>query len=346
MVWRPLRILAIFLVVGLLVGLAVVGPQRPEVSMNPARRGTFSAQSQPPAGAQVVRIGFYPVAVYNLDQASNTFYADAYVWLKWKGEIDPTATLEFVNMVEEWGKQQEPLRPEPITLKDGSSYQSFKVEGRFVQPFSLVDYPLDRHDLQIMVEDTVHPSTEIAYEIDQENSGISRDLMIPGWKLQGWRGAELQHDYGTNFGEDYITTTSSVASFSMGIHRPASFFLMKLLLPLLIVVMAALSALLVPPHALDARLAMPLGALLSAIFLQKSYADGLPDLGYLVLMDKVYLLAYPLILIVLIRAIAGYLRLERQGEASLAAVHRDDTVLMVLLGGLFVGGTLLITALR
>lgn len=97
MVWRPLRILAVFLVVGLLVGLAVVGPQRPEVSMNPARRGTFSAQSQPPAGAQVVRIGFYPVAVYNLDQASNTFYADAYVWLKWKGEIDPTATLEFVK---------------------------------------------------------------------------------------------------------------------------------------------------------------------------------------------------------------------------------------------------------
>jgi len=346
MTWRPLRILAVFGLVAVLAGLLALGPQRPALGMNPARRGTYAPQQQPPPGAQVVRIGFYPVAVYNLDQASNTFYADAYVWLKWKGPIDPTATLEFTNMVEEWGKQLEPLRPEPISLKDGSRYQSFKVEGRFVQPFSLAEFPLDRHDLRIMVEDTVHPITEIAYEIDRDNSGISRDLMIPGWKLQGWRGEELAHDYGTNFGEDYTATTSSVASFDMGIYRPASFFLMKLMLPLVIVVLAAMAALLVPPDALDARLAMPLGALLSAIFLQKSYSDGLPDLGYLVFMDKIYLLAYPLILIVLIRAIAGYLRLERQGEGVLVAVRRDDSVLLAWLAGLFVGGTLLITLLR
>ena len=233
-----------------------------------------------------------------------------------------------------------------LTLKDGSRYQSFKLEGRFVQPFSLADFPLDRHELRIMAEDTVHPITEIAYKIDRKNSGISRDLMIPGWLLQGWRGEELQHDYGTNFGEDYSQTSSSVASFSMGIYRPASFFLMKLLLPLFIVVMAALAALLVPPASLDARLAMPLGALLSAIFLQKSYSDNLPDLGYLVFMDKIYLLAYPLILIVLIRSIAAYVRLERQGEAVLTAVHQADLVLMALLGAAFVLGTLLITALR
>ncbi|MFM7264119.1 MAG: hypothetical protein ACKOZW_00670 [Cyanobium sp.] len=346
MVWRPLRILAVFGLVALLVGVLAVGSPRSEVGMNPARRGTYTTQQQPPPEAQVVRIGFYPVAVYNLDQASNTFYADTYVWLKWKGQIDPTTTLEFTNMVEEWGKQLEPLRPEPITLKDGSRYQSFKVEGRFVQPFSLAEFPLDRHDLRIMVEDTVHPLTEIAYVIDRENSGISGDLMIPGWHLQGWQGAELQHDYGTNFGEDQSSTVFTVANFSMGIYRPTSFFLMKLLLPLFIVVLAALAALLVPASSLDARLAMPLGALLSAIFLQKSYSDGLPDLGYLVFMDKIYLLAYPLILIVLIRAIAGYLRLERQGEGVLVAVHRDDTVLLAWLTGLFVGGTLLITLLR
>jgi hypothetical protein len=344
--WRPLRILGAFLAAVLLFSALAFSAERPEAAMNPARRGIFTPQGTPPPGAEVVQIGFYPVSVYNLDLASNTFYVDAYVWLHWKGEIDPSATMEFINMVEEWGKQQEALREKPIELSDGSKYQSFKVEGRFVQSFSLADFPLDRHDLKLMVEDTVHPITELAYVIDRQNSGISRNLMIPGWQLRGWLGMEEAHDYGTDFGEEQTSTVSSVATFSMGISRPTSFFLWKLLLPLIIVVLAALAALLVPPDSLDARLAMPLGSLLSAIFLQKSYSDTLPDLGYLVFMDKIYLLAYPLVLLVLVRAILGYLQFERQGQAALAVVRRDDRILLVVLGAVFLLGTLLITVLR
>ena len=343
---RSLRILGALLAVVLLFAALDLGATRPEPTLNPARRGTFIPQETAPAGAEVVTIGFYPVAVYNLDLASNTFYADTYVWLRWKGKIDPTATLEFTNMVDEWGKQQEALRPEPIELKDGSMYQSFKVEGRFVQPFSLADFPLDRHDLKLMVEDTVHPITQIAYVVDREHSGFASNLMIPGWKLRGWRAKEFAHDYGTDFGEDQTSSTSSVAVFSMGIYRPTSFFLWKLLLPLFIVVMASLAALLVPADALDARLAMPLGSLLSAIFLQKSYSDTLPDLGYLVFMDKIYLLAYPLILVVLIRAIVAYKKGRDASDAELEEIQRVDRKAIVVLGLIFAVGTGMITAFR
>jgi hypothetical protein len=48
------------------------------------------------------------------------------------------------------------------------------------------------------------------------------------------------------------------------------------------VIIAASSAPWIRPHLLDARVALPAAALLSAIFLQKSYSDSLPDLGYLV----------------------------------------------------------------
>ncbi len=72
----------------------------------------------------------------------------------------------------------------------------------------------------------------------------------------------------------------------------------------------------------------------------------MPDLGYLVFMDKIYLLAYPLILIVLVRAILGYLQLNRHGEAVLDLVRRDDRLLLMVLGGVLLLGTLLITLLR
>ena len=62
-------------------------------------------------------------------------------------------------------------------------------------------------------------------------------------------------------------------------------------MPRFIVFSASLAALLIRPQDLDVRTALPAGALLTAIFLQKSYSDSLPDLGYLILMDKIYLVA-------------------------------------------------------
>ena len=315
-------------------------------ALQTVRKGAYTPVAAPPAGAQQVTVGMYPVAVYDLDLSSNTFYADAYVWMRWTGEIDPTATVEFTNMVEEWGKLQDPLMEEPKTLPDGSKYQQLRVEGRFVQPFSLADYPLDRHTLSLKIEDTTHGVNELAYVIDKKDSGVSESLQIPGWQLAGWRGETFEHAYGMNFGEMEQPSNYSVASFDMVIQRPLSFFLWKLMLPLVIVVLAALVALLVNPQAIDARLALPLGALLSAIFLQKSYADTLPDLGYLVYMDKIYLLAYPLILVVLIRSVQAFMTSGNPSEVEVQQMLRVDRKVMTILGAVFVLGTGLITLLR
>lgn len=151
-----------------------------------AKKGSYAPVEAPPAAAQQVAIGFYPVSVYELDMASNTYYVDTYMWMRWRGEIDPTGTLEFTNMVEEWGKQQENLLSEPKILADGSKYQILRIEGRFVQPFSLADYPLDKQKLSIMIEDTTNGAETVSYVIDKDSSGIGDSLQIPGWKMNGW----------------------------------------------------------------------------------------------------------------------------------------------------------------
>lgn len=137
------------------------------------------------------------------------------------------------------------------------------------------------------------------------------------------------HDYGTTFGEDETPSQYSAAQFSIEISRPLSFFYWKLLLPLFIVFSAALSALLIRPQDLDVRTALPAGALLTAIFLQKSYSDGLPDLGYLILMDKIYLVVYALIVVTLIRSILAYKATTDANEAKVAAIHAMDKKLLV-----------------
>jgi len=292
-------------------------------------KGHLAPAGAPAASAQVVKIGFYPVSVYELEMGSNTYFVDMYVWMRWKGDIDPTASLEFTNMVDEWGKQQEALQEKPKQLADGSYYQIMRVEGRFVQPFNLASYPLDRQRLSIMVEDSVNPAEAIHYEIDRGSSGMGSKLQIPGWSLSGWSAQTYLHDYGSKLGEDSVPSTYSAAEFTLNIERPLSFFYWKLLMPLFIVLMAALSALLLAPGSIDARTALPAGALLTAIFLQKSYSDGLPDLGYLILMDQIYLVAYTLIVLTLIRAIFAYQKAQIVSKELLFNIIRTDRFMMV-----------------
>ena len=313
---------------------------------SPVQKGTLQPQDKPSPSAQVVKIGFYPVSVHQLNIADNTYYIDTYVWLRWKGPIDPTKTIEFVNMVEDWNRQQSFLFTKPKTEADGSTYQIMRVEGLFVQPFSLADYPLDRQRLSIKVEDQIYGSDKLAYEFDRKSTGVGDLVRIPGWNLDGWKAESFTHDYQTDFSDEDTPRVYSMAKFSMEISRPINFFLWKLLLPLFMVIIAAIAALWIRPQLLDARAALPAAALLSAIFLQKSYSDSLPDLGYLVLMDQIYLIAYPLIILTLVRVILAYLKVEKANGAKIRAVHETDLRLLALLLAVFVVGVGLVVALR
>lgn len=293
-----------------------------------------------------VKIGIYPISIYQLDMGSNTFYADLYLWLRWKGDIDPVASLEFKNMVEKWNKQYERINPIPKIMADGSKYQVLKVEGRFYQPFNLTDYPLDQQKLTIQVEDTLHSAEELSYVIDQENSGLGSNFVIPGWSLTGWSGQVYDHDYRTNFGEDKASSMYSTAHFNLHVERPTSYFYWRLLLPILIVLCVALSALILSPRSIDARTGLAGGALLTAIFLQIGYSDALPELTYLILIDKIYLLAYILIVLTLVRTILVFQKCDKATEENMERMLQTDKRLIAMQLFAFVLVTALLVGAR
>lgn len=110
----------------------------------------------------------------------------------------------------------------------------------------------------------------------------------------------------------------------------------------MIVFAAALSELLIRPQDLDVRSALPAGALLTAIFLQKSYSDGLPDLGYLIMMDKIYLVVYSLIVLMLVRAIVAYKNTVDADADVINSVHATDKKLLIVAFAVFVAAATLI----
>lgn len=270
----------------------------------PVKNSSFKPLEAIPVSAQQVQVGFYGMNVYNLDVASNSYYLDAYVWFRWKGKIDPIVDLEFANAVDDWGMTQKPGYEKPQQQADGSLYQILRVEGRFVQPFSLVRYPLDRQQIGITLENSIHTSKDLVYLVDTKDSGYADTVSMQGWRVVGWTSDNLLRSYPSNFGSlEPDATPYSTVRFAILIERPISYFIWKLFLPLLIVLISGCGALLLHPSYVESRIAIPVTALLTIVFLQQSYADALPDVGYLVLLDKIYALAYLLIITAILEAI-------------------------------------------
>jgi hypothetical protein len=309
-------------------------------------QASFQPLKTIPTTAQQVKTGFYPINVYQLDLSSNTYYVDTYVWFNWKGKIDPIANLEFSNAVEEWGLTQQPGYEEPQKQPDGSLYQIIRIEGRFFQSLELEKYPLDQQRLAILVENSIYSSKDLVYVVDTQDSGFADTLAIQGWQVTGWKADSLLRAYQSRFGDQAASLDPySIARYELLIDRPISYFLWKLLLPLVIVLAASWGALLLNPKYVDMRIEIPVTALLTTVFLQQSYSFALPEVGYLVLLDKIYALAYILIISALMEAIitADWVKSEKPEDyGRVARLDRPFLVIQFLVLVIGVGVMILV----
>jgi hypothetical protein len=279
---------------------------------------------------QVVELGIYPLSINDLDMRRNSYFLDFYIWIKWTGALDPLKTMRFVNMVDEWSSKTERATTEHTLLEDGTKYQIMRVEGRFVEPFDFRRFPFDEQKLEIVIEDEEHSENELSYVIDRDNSKVDKSLHIPGWEIRDVYSTTVTREYESNFGIHNLNTNYSSARFSVVIARPASVFYWKLMTPLAIVLLACLSSLLLPSRQIDSRITLVASGLLTAVFLQRLYQENLPDISYLVVMDKVYILAYIVIFICLLRVVYTFLGTRHEDDTTCKRYRYAD--MMVIAG--------------
>lgn len=301
-------------------------------SLAVANEGSIRPLTSVAKGAQVVSVGFYPLNVYGVDPANSTFTYDGYIWFRWNGEIDPTKSVEFTNAVDRSSLSKEFLFETPQVAPDGAKYQIMRVESAFLKPFSLSSFPLDQHDLSIVLEDSLNGVDRLVYDIDKSDTSYAPGLSISGWTLNDWSHERTIVDYSSRFGDRSVTQASQYAriSFSMNISRPGSYFIWKLLLPLVVVICGAWIALLLNPVLTETRAALPASALLTTVFLQQSYTSTLPETGGLVLLDEIYVVAYVLIVATLARVIIKSHNIEEKSEAEVRALRRQDIRSLVI----------------
>ena len=319
---------------------------QPESPSPPAAEEPVEAPDDDPP--QVVSVGMYVQDLSNVDLKAGTFRADFYLWFVWRGEHDPSLTYEFSNAISQelsavaTGLDEEG-NPKPDELEDGRKIQIFRVQGRFVEAFDVEEFPLDDQDLVISLEDAERDSSDLVYEIDP-GTAPRPDLSIIGWTPQPMRNTVVAHRYVTTFG--YPGEESSVfsrADFRVPVKRPGAGRLVQVVFPLAVIIMVALMSLVIDPPSLEATLFLAPPALIAAVALHFTTTTGLPSEGRVLLVDRIYLLSYLVILLVIAFGVFSHRQRDR-GRAHRARLV--DRVGLLTLVPLFLGGTALLIIFR
>jgi hypothetical protein len=252
-----------------------------------------------PAEPAQVKIGLYINDIQAIDLANYSFVADVYVWFRDSDPaIAPGATFEWMNMFAPDDHVQTATYGTPQPQPDGSEYQVFRHQGPFAAKFWVRTYPFDRHTLTIEIEDKQWDAGRLTYVVDQV--AMNPEIHLPGFII-GLPTLEA-HDraYSTNFGDlaNPEAAPYSRAVVSIPISRPVWSGITKALLPVFIVVMVAAAALLLSPSHVEARVGLSITALLTLVALQLSATSSLPDVGYLLMLDQIYLASYGFVLLV------------------------------------------------
>src|SRR6185503_18870836 len=155
---------------------------------------------------------------------------------------------------------------------------------------------------------------------------INPDITLPGFRV----GAPVMHiaanTYPTDFGDltEPDSSPYSRVTLSVPVTRPILAMSIKAFVPIGLIVVCAALVFFVRPHYVEGRMGLGITALLTLVALQLTSGASLPDVDYLMMIDKVYLLAYFFIILSLARVVwTSWRGADAGAEAS---ISRSDHV--------------------
>lgn len=304
-----------------------------------------------PAQAEPARVhvGAYVNDIQALDLRTHSYVVDLYVWFRWTDPaIDPGESFEFMNLFDPEAHIEEKTYEAPIDQPDGSKYQVVRHQGAFSTKFDVRRYPFDSQELRVAIEDADRTSDDLVYVLDEVK--INPDITLPGYTLGAPRLDIADKPYPTNFGDlnDPEIAPYSRATIFIPITRPSLSGAVKTLLPVVLIMLCAVAALLLTPKRVEARVGLTITALLTLVALQFSMSGGLPEVGYLLMLDQIYITSYAAVLAVVALIVGSaqrYEKAEARGEGGQAlADHKGGRMaaLVAALYGLAIAGVLML----
>jgi hypothetical protein len=328
-----------FMIVMLLCG-RVVAQDQPATTAPATTEPATAAPAAAPTKPTEVTVGVYVNDIQQLDLQSHSYVMDFYVWFRWKNpDINPQATLEFMNPFQLWGHVSTPLYEKPQDLPDGSQYTAIRYQGQFNSKLPLEKYPFDKQNLILEFEDNGAGSATQKFVPDTDAITINPEMTLPGYIIGKPELKIVDKPYPTNFGDTRLTSFEpySRVTVTVPVHRPWLTYAIKIILPILLVAACASLVYFIHPSFVEGRIGMGITALLTLVALQLTSNSQLPEVDYLMMIDMLYIAAYLFVIASLAQVVRTSWAAHRGDDEK--AIARDRTA-FTYLGSIYALGSI------
>ena len=167
----------------------------------------------------------------------------------------------------------------------------YRSEGvyKFKENYNLRNFPFDKQKLKIWIHQTVNTIDDYhatASNLTEKNLNnfTSKKNNIPGWNV-----TKIEANYKTIEIDKLIFDGLEL---SMDIERKSSYYIFKIIFPIILILMVCWSAVWIDPKEIESRLTVTIVCLLSLIAYNFVIDSELPKLEYLTIMDYIILVSY------------------------------------------------------
>src|SRR4029077_7934977 len=268
------------------------------------------------AGPTQVSVGIWIVDITNIDSAQQNFTADLAIVFRWKdarlahtGTGVPYFALDQIwtprvgianEMTSVVRKLPESAEPEP----DGTVLYRQRYVGSFTQPLRLQSFPFDRQDFGIQFVAIRYQPNEVAFVPDenwihdglQKAAGISPSVTLADWTVEKWD---------AKAGAYALTPRMQYSGyvFEFTARRNVEYYILKVILPLVLIVMMSWSVFWTEPTNSNTQFSIAVTSMLTLIAYRFAVDTQLPRLPYMTRLDVFFLVSTLLVFLSLIEVL-------------------------------------------
>ncbi|GEM_PF-4515264 len=253
---------------------------------------------------KIFKIGMYVQDLANVQVADRAFQSRFVFWAKnfydksANDRADLGTGIRLVNADELAIENRE---------SDSNQYVSYEASGTLKNEFYLPDYPFDTHKLRFVFEPRDMTAEEIILTADP-NSSLAAGVSIGDWEIKSFEArseiATAKSDFSDpgRIKQGSLWTSVPRVTFEVEIQRKIFSHLIKELLPLLIILLMAFTNLFIDPDEFDSKIEVTFTSFLSVAALHW-VAGEQTGVSYLTAMDKFFLVAFSLVLLLCVEAL-------------------------------------------
>ncbi|MGB8804483.1 MAG: hypothetical protein WCC93_06125 [Chthoniobacterales bacterium] len=306
--------------------------------------------SEPPAlidrpnagdGPTQVSVGIWVVDINSIDSAQQTFTAEIAVVLLWK---DPRLTHTGSGVVrypleQVWhprvgiaNETASVIRKFPDWVEvepDGTLTYRQRYAGAFTQPLRLQSFPFDRQAFRIQLVAVRYRPNEVKFVPDQDwikeglkqAAGIAPSITLPDWRVEKWETKPLT--YALTPGLEF-----SGYAFEFTASRNVLHYILKVILPLVLIVMMSWSVFWTDPTNSNTQFSIAVTSMLTLIAYRFAVDNQLPRLPYMTRLDVFFLISTLLVFFSLIEVLVTTILDNNQQTARAKRIDRYCRVIV------------------